>query len=41
MWRTEGIVLESETIGHRDDPDADDEEDASLADDGSKQNVED
>jgi len=41
MWRTEGIVLESVKIGHGDDADADEEEEASLADDGSTQNVED
>jgi len=41
MWRTEGIVLESVTIGHGDDADADEEEEASLADDGSTQDVED
>jgi len=39
MWRTEGIVLQSVNIGHGDD--ADEEEEASLADDGSTQNVED
>jgi len=41
MWRTEGIVLESVKIGHGDDEDVDQEEEASLADDGSTQNVED
>ena len=41
MWRTEGIVLESVKIEHGDDADADEEEEASLADDGSTQNVED
>jgi len=41
MWRTEGIVRESVKIGHRDDVDADEEEEASLADDRSTQNVED
>ena len=41
MWRTEGFVLESVKIGHGDDADADEEEEALLADDGSTQNVED
>jgi len=41
MWRTEGLVLESVKIGHGDDADADEEEEASRADDGSTQNVED
>jgi len=41
MWRTEGIVLESVKIRHGDDADADEEEEASLADNGSTQNVED
>ena len=41
MWRTEGIVLESVKIGHGDDADADEAEQASLADDGSMQYVED
>jgi len=40
MWRTEGIVLESVKIAHGDDADADEEE-ASLADDRSTQNVKD
>jgi len=41
MWSTEGIVLESVNIGHSDDADADEEEEAFQADDGSTQNVED
>jgi len=41
MWRTEGIERESVKIGHGDDADADNEEEASLADDGSMQYVED
>jgi len=41
MWRTEGIVLESVRIGHGDDADADEEEEASQADDGLMRNVED
>ena len=41
MWRTGSIVLESVKIGHGDDADADEEEEASLADDGSTQDVED
>ena len=41
IWRTEGIVLQSVNIRHGDDADADEEEEASLADDGSTQNVED
>jgi len=41
MWRTEGIVLESVKIEHGDDADADEEKEASQADDGSTQNVED
>jgi len=41
IWRTEGIVLESVKIGHGDDVDADEEDEASLADDRSTQNVED
>jgi len=41
MWRTEGLVLESVKIGHGDEADADEEEEASLADDGSMQDVED
>jgi len=41
MWRTKSIVLESLKIGHGDDADADEEEEASLADDGLTQNVED
>ena len=41
MWRTEGIVVECVKIGHGDDADADEEEEASLADDGTTQNVED
>jgi len=41
MWRTEGIVLESVKIGYGDDADVDGEEEASLADDWSTQNVED
>jgi len=41
MWRTEGIVLESVKIAHGDDADADEEEEALLADDESTQNVED
>jgi len=40
MWKTECIVLESVKIGHGDDADADEEEEALLADDGSMQNVE-
>jgi len=39
LWTTEGIVLESVRIGHGDDADVDDDEEASLADDGSTQNV--
>jgi len=41
MWRTEGIDLESVMIRPGDDADADEDEEASLADDGSMQNVED
>jgi len=41
MWRTEGRVLESVKIKHGDDADADEEQEASLAHDGSTQNVED
>jgi len=41
MWRTESRVLESAKIGHGDDADADEEEEASQANDGSMQNVED
>jgi len=41
MWRTEGIVLESVNIRHGDDADAEEEEEGSLADDESMQNVED
>jgi len=41
MWRIEGIVLENVNIGHGDDANADEEEEASQADDGSTQNVED
>jgi len=41
IWRTEGIVLESVKIGHGDDVDAVEEDEASLADDRSTQNVED
>ena len=41
MLRTEPIVLESVKIGHGDDADVDEEEEASLADDGSTRNVED
>jgi len=41
MRRAEGIDLESVMIGPGDDADADEEEEASLADDGSTQNVED
>jgi len=39
MWRTEGIVLESLKIKHGNDADADEEEEASQADDRSTQNV--
>ena len=39
MWRTDGIVLDSGKMGHGDDADADEEEEASQADDGSTQNV--
>ena len=41
MCRSQGIVLESVKIGQGDDADADEEDEASLADDGSTQNVED
>jgi len=41
MWRTEGILLESVKIEHGDDADADEEKEASPADDGLTQNVED
>jgi len=41
MWSTEGIVLESVKIGHGDDADVDQEDQALQADDGSTQNVED
>ena len=41
MRRTEGIVLDSVKIGHGDDADGDEEEEASQADDGSTPNVED
>ena len=41
MWRTEGIVLESVKIGHGDDANADEKDEASQAQDGSMQNVED
>jgi len=41
LWTTEGSVLESVRIGHGYDADVDDDEEASLADDGSTQNVED
>jgi len=41
LCRTEGIVLESVKIGHGDDADADEEDEASQADGGSTQNVED
>jgi len=41
MWRTEGVVLESVKIGHGDDEDADEKEEASQADDESMQNVDD
>jgi len=34
MWRTEGIVLHSVKIGHGNDANADEEEEASQADDG-------
>ena len=41
MWRTEGGVLENVKIGHGDDADVDEEEEASQTDDRSTQNVED
>ena len=41
MWRTEGTVLESMKIRHGDDVDVDEEEEASQANDGSMQNLED
>jgi len=40
MWSTEGVVQQSVKVGCGDDADAEEEDEASQADNGSTQNVE-